>query len=736
MTSKISDKKSKVIIIDTSGPVRQMLSETMRLALGFENVQAMSSIADVLKYLEVDTVDWIITPVMSDQPVNGLHLIKIISEFPELKNVRVSFFIEQEEHYILPSAFQLGLLSWHKKPTIKDALKEEIGGFLTELEANAFNEPITAASYLSKYLKTQKQYEDQLQLYKNLLNLFPANGNLLSEMAEPYVRLNQDVNAKRVLKQAKLVDPSLAEKVDAISKSLFHKSSEQLEGEPAPPATEGEEVSVLTVDTCVVIDSDDAVGQGVSDFIKPLGVKNCLHFNNGDDAWEHLGQHPEPQLIIMEWRIPKVSGPLLIQRIRNHGFLNVPIIILSSLLKPEDMPLIKEMGAANIVHKPLNRDLFVPAVIWTIQQDRLPTEHKAIELKIRQLLIGRKLAEAEPLKAQFLADASIPIAKKRLVEAEYAYAKGDYALARDNAVESLKHSGESVLVLNVLGKAFMRLNNFATAIKCFNKAQEVSPHNIERLCNIAEAQTDLGKKEAAAETLADAGTLDPDSKAVSDSQIKCAISSGDTETAKKLMSQLESLDSLVAYMNNKAVAFAKIGETNGAVDLYKKTINSIPEDRHETKAIVLYNLALAQVRESEIEAAISKLNQVLQLTKNKVTSKAKSLKERLEKALADGTEFKLKNSDPAPGPIAANTAPVDPAAPAATPLMSEDDYRKMMASVVATKGDLCCYLLFHPVTKADARVEPLFAKLPRFQKRDTIERKESMGADRVNKQSA
>ncbi len=724
--SNLRKKECKIIVIDPSAPVRQMLTETIRQALGFESVEAMASIADVLKFLEVDKVDWIITPLSADQPANALHLLKIVSEYPDLKNVRISLLLDPTENYVIPAASELGMLSWHKKPTIKDAVKAEMGELIACLDKFNGNEPITAAHYLSMHLKEAGLFHEQISLYKNLLQINPGNGEVLLQLAEPYVKINQPQNAIKILNQARMIDEGLKGRIDELSQALLLKPGSQTQSEAT---VSGEAVDVLSTDGCIVIDSDTVVGQGVKDLLTPLGVKNITHFSDGEEAWSFLEKNPEPQLIIMEWRIQKVSGPMLLQRIRSHGFYNVPIIILSSLLKPEDMPLLKEMGAANIVQKPLKKDLFVPACIWTIQQDRLPTEHQALERKIRLLTAGKKLEEAEPLQAQFLADPGVPIAKKCLIEAEYAFAKSDFNAARDSAIKSLKLSGDSIIVLNLLGKTFMKLRNFEAAVKCFNKADKISPNNIERICNMAESHADLGNQEAAAGSMDEAVTLDPDSKVAADSQIKVAIAGGDTDTAKKLMSQMESLDGLVAYMNNKAVTFAKMGETTEAVELYKKTIHSIPDNHVETKAVVIYNLALAQARNSELEAAIGKLNQVLAMPKNKISQKAASLKERLEKALASGSEFKLNSDTPVKSEPQSGTDE-------ATTLSNNEEFRQIMASVLAKKGDLCCYLLFHPIAEKDARVNSLFVKQPRFQKRETIERDESFKKEKMSKESA
>lgn len=729
MSSLLANKKSKVLVIDPSGPVRQMMADTVRNALGFESVEGKASVQDALQHLEVDQADWIILSLSGDQPVTALHLLKICTEHPELKGVRISLCLEESERHVLPVAFEMGLLSYHSKPFTKDSLNEELKAFHAVLEGNAYNEPMTSAHYLRTYLKSVKNHAAQIELEKGLLDLYPGNAKVLLQMVEPTFNLDKKDAAKKTLAQVKTLDPSLADQADELSKKLF--------GEAAPAATaEGNTgVNLVGAGSVVIVDSDDTVGKAVEDLLKSLGVPSINRFANGEEAWAFLEKNPEPDLMILEWRIPKLSGPLLIQRARHHGFLNVPIIVLSSLLKPEDMPFVREIGVANIIQKPLNKDIFIPGLIWTMQQERLPTEQQSLERKIRHLLKANKKDEAEPLRAQLLADPLVPLAKKRLCEAEFAYTIGNYPLARDAGVESLKLAGDSILVLNLLGKTFMRLSQFEAAMKCFKKAQELSPNNIERLCNMAEVQTELNDHAGAEDTLGDAKTLDPDAKQVTDAEIKVAITRGDTNAAKKIMSSLESLDHIVSYMNNKAVAHAKCGLPKEAIELYQKTMNSVPEDRTETLAIVQYNLALGLVRSGDIEGAVDILDRVLKHKGVKVGKKAFALKTRIKKALEKGTEFKLQSSDAAEQKLAAPAAPAKEPTEAeqAAKLSSEDDHRRMLATVEAKRGDLCCHMIFHNTEKVDDKVKAMLAKPPRFQRRDAIARAEGLGAERAAK---
>jgi CheY-like chemotaxis protein/tetratricopeptide (TPR) repeat protein len=722
MTSRLSDKKSKIHVIDPSGPVRQMMVDVIRSSLGFETVEGKATIADALSYLEVDHIDWILVPLMADQPVNALHLLKICTEQPELKHLRVSLILEESETYVLPAAFELGLLSWHSKPFTKDSLTEEMGRLLKTMEEHKFNEPLVAAHYLRQHLKATKNHALQETLEQGLLQVYPGNPQILFELAEPQFHLDKKPQARKALAQVKLLDPNLVPKVDELGKSLFGDEYKI----PPAGADAPSDINVLGLKNVVVIDSDSMVHRSLEDMLKKLGTESVTCFSDGETAFAHLESNPEPDLLIMEWRIPKLSGPMLVQRIRAKGLYSLPIVVLSSLLKADDMPLAREMTIANIVSKPLNKDLLIPALINTLQQERLPTEHAVLERKISNLLAQNKVSDAQPLRDQFLADPSVPHAKKKLIEAKFAFAKADYPAARDAGIEALKHAGDSVIVLNLLGKVFMLLKQHEAALKCLKKAQQASPHNIERMCSIAEVETELGNHTAAKDNIDDAKALDPDSTTVQEAEIKVAITKGDTATAQKLMGELDSLSQLIGYMNNKAVAHAKCGYTQDAVDLYRKTVSSVPEDRSDVKAIVLYNMALAFVRASEFEAAAKELEEVAKFKDSKVAKKAASLQTRLKTSMEKGAAFKLLGEEAAPA-----AAPKDGAPAAANP--SLDDQRSALAPILAKRGDMCCFMIFNNAKAPDARVNSLFAQAPRFQSRNAIERNESGGAERTKK---
>ena len=55
MSSRIQNKEIKIIVIEQSGAVRQLLTESIR-NYGYENVQGVATIKDALSTIEVEPV--------------------------------------------------------------------------------------------------------------------------------------------------------------------------------------------------------------------------------------------------------------------------------------------------------------------------------------------------------------------------------------------------------------------------------------------------------------------------------------------------------------------------------------------------------------------------------------------------------------------------------------------------------------------------------------------------------
>lgn len=720
MASSFSEKNSRIVIVDSSTPVRQMMTEVLR-SLSYPTVEGKASIADIIEYLEIEPVGWIIAPLMPDQDVNALHLLKIISQIPHLKGTRVSFLLEEDERYVLPEAFELGLLSWHSKPFTKESLKEALNDLEVRLRASDWNETLVAAGYLRAELSAQKKVAALLQLEKSLVDNYPGNTVCMLDLARAQHANGMSAPARATLGQVKLLAPDQSSAVDEVALALFETSDLS--------SSENTGINALGLRNVVIVDSDETVTREIENILKHVGVETIKCFQDGVEAWEYLNQAEEPDLIIQEWRLPKLTGPYFVQKIRHKGFTSVPIMLVSSLLKPADMPLLREMGIAQIINKPLAKEEFMSGLVWTIQQDRSPSEQQTLEAKIRSLLSRRKINEALALKKRFFASDQVVASRRHLIEAEFAFVDKDYKKARDNAIEAMKSSGDSIIALNLLGKTFMQLGEFESALKCFQKAQNLSPRNVERLCTIAEVHTELGNKNEATDAMKTAEELDAGSDQVNEAKVKIALAKGDTATATRAMSELDSLSPLLGYMNNKAVALARCGQTEEAILLYENTCTSIPPDKPDLISIVKYNLALALVRADDLEKAGQVLDEVKALKKSRIHHKAASLSIRVKKALKTGESLHLKG---APNDAAVERSQAESSA-SVEPV--DENLESIVAGIEAEPGDLCCFKLFHNTEEPEPRTTSLLSNTPRFRRRETISREEGLGAEKTMKVS-
>lgn len=729
MSQSFKDKSASVVLVEPQASLRGSMSDVIKTA-GFKNVQAVSSLQDAYAQIQTETVHWLIVPLAADQPINAMHLLGLCVEIAELRHIRISLILDEAEKYVIAKAFDLGAMSWHPKTANKSDFQGEIEKMLLKMSGYDFNPSLVAADYLRDYLTTAKDHTSRLLLDSSISTLFPGNPKLMLHLAKAQNAAGMTAQARITLVQAKMIGPEVAMEADNILGTFAAPTGDQ-----KPAST----TNVLGIAECVVIDPDDAVRTSIEELLQEMGVEQVHCFADGEAAWKHFEINPEPTMVLMEWRIPQLSGPQLIQRLRHKGFHGTTIVVHSSLVKPTDVNLLKEISVANLASKPYDRTALLKSLVGTIQQERSPTEHQAIERKFRTLLAAGKTREAKDVIGRFINDPNVPVGRKALVEAELAFSMGDYNTARTRAFDSMKASGENILTLNVMAKTFLRLGDHGNAMKCFEKAQNLSPQNIERLCLIAETQTEMGDDAAAAKTLQSATTLDKDGAQGKEAAAKIAIIGGAGDLAQKLMSSLDSIGDVVSYLNNKAVAATRMGNFEAGFDLYDKTIKSLPKD-HDLTGVVFYNLALAKIRAGDNVGALKILDKSLAEKSSRVKQKAASLHTRLKLSVEKNVKMKLLEDDKTAQALHAGleeaqkegTKEVAPLVDQGTATL-ENLHAAIMDGLSPVRGEICCYMLYNFKGKMDDKLKALFNNPPKFQRRDSIKREESGGLERAMK---
>lgn len=105
----------------------------------------------------------------------------------------------------------------------------------------------------------------------------------------------------------------------------------------------------------LVADDNEADVYLLREGLSATGLEYELeHVYDGDVAIQRLlapGERGQPDLVILDLHLPKVSGRSVVQAIESKG-LSVPIIVLTSLSSERDRQALKSLGVLLILDKP------------------------------------------------------------------------------------------------------------------------------------------------------------------------------------------------------------------------------------------------------------------------------------------------------------------------------------------------------------------------------------------------
>lgn len=728
MSSNFKEKNANIIIIDNSGAVRQLIMNTIK-NLGFTKIQGVANIKDAINIMEVEPVDWIVAPLAKEDDINGLQLLNLIISQANLKNTRVSLFFEPNESDLVPIAYEKGLFCHLTKPFNKDSFSQEMSMIVNLIEEKSWDETKVASSRLVSFLNDSKEYDSLIKFAQNIMKLYPGDCEFLLEISKAYYNLENHAQCKKYLSQALILNNGKKNEIAAVASKLFPEEEDLI----SKLESQTSEIDALGIKNCFVIDSDQSSSQSIKSTLNQIGVKEVNCFEDGEEAWKSISSLDEVGLIIQEWKIPSLSGPALIQRIKSKH-PSVPIIIASSLLTDSDQPILQEIGIEAFIGKPLNKESLIKKIVSTIQEERVPTKTRNLELKIARLLQANHHEQAVKLKDNFLQIKDVPELRKKKIMADFAYHEGNFCLARDLALEVIKSKSDSITLLNFIGKCLMKLNDPSAALKCFEKAQELSPMNIERLCTIAKVSQDIGNADDAQAALKKAKSIDQNSDQVTETEASINITQGDSKKAQSLLENLPSLDNVISLMNNKAIAHARNGLLDKGIEIYHQTLSSIPQNKKSYLNIVNYNLALAFARAEKLENSLELIKKV-KFTKNpKLKKKCLSLEKRITASLSSGKKLVLYENTSTPQ----DQEKKDPRKVQSKEEVEnskkqiEGNHKNIIAAVVANPGDICCYKIFFPKT-SEKMLQAIQTTIPHFKSRQAIAKEVSGGLEKMMK---
>ncbi len=696
MELHLRDRTAKVLVVEQQDVLRAALTQAVR-ELGFSHINGMSNLKSAFKYLEIsdEPPTWIISTISQNTEVNAFHLLKLCIEQPRFQGTRVSFILGEDFYDCIPNAIELGLMSWHPTFNSLGQIKNQIQELLDIGLKRDWEGPLIAALYLATHLNQKKKHEEVVILLRSLITKYPNQPGLALQYAEALLLAGKTAQGLAAIKAVRDAHPN----VEAEATALENRFVKKADGDPELDSLSFAEEHDLG--SAFIIDPDAAVQNLLTQALTEIGVGSIHAFRDGNEALAKLAADDPPQLIIQEWKIGGISGPAFVQRVRSKHH-TLPIIVHSSIVKKHDRLLVREMGVSDIIEKPLYKKDLVNRIKEIVIQESGISDARVVEKKVRSRLSARDFTSARSMIDQ-LSNSKENLGVKALLEAEYEFARNNTRKAKDLAIESLHSGGESLILLNLMGKILMKLKEYELARQFFERAQKISPQNIERLCALAEIHEELGNVNAADGAIKEARGVDKESQTIDQTEAKIAIIKGDTNKAKKLLENLDSAREIVAQLNNRAVLLAKENKSLESMKLYERALQSLPgsTEGKSLKSMIQYNMGLGSARQGDNKKASEFLQQAAVAgDASPVFRKITSLTRRVDDAIKTGKPLQLVSKS-----------------------TQEDDSNQEFAAIQTSElplakdakiGDMCCHLIYQSKDGVHPKVADLLDDMPRF----------------------
>lgn len=634
--AKIIDLTARIaIIIDRDSAGRVMAQAVTRMQ--FRNTQIFGSIDSFWNNIDNTQFDWVLLVFSHERTQDILEFLERRNQEPRFNSLAVSAFVPAKKTpLILPQCYEKGLLSNHATETQTRGIEVSVTDLIRVARDCDKKEPYVAAHYLRQYLLQNRFSTELVNLEQTMASSFYEDAENYLRLAEAQFMAGQMERGRLTLAELQHFDATLSAKASSIYEEYV--------------GSVHDDVSTFAMQQnirrAVIIDSDRSSANVISLALSKIGLRDVKVYTDGQVAWDEMSVSDEPDLIVSEWLMPGLSGPLLLQRIRGHGFYRVPMIVISQSLDRADQQLLKELTVSQVMRKPLQEKQTLMAIAWSVSQHRLPTEAKTIERKVIESLRDNEVATANSLHQRFRSLTNVSQARKLYLEGAFAYHEGLYAKAVEKLSKSLHtREGDNVDVVGLLGRALLKMGDAANAARMFEKASALSPLNIKRLCELADTQMIAGNTAAAGKAIAQARDLDEKSQQVAIAQTKFAVVTGSLHAVGEFVQGLNSFHEIVSFINNLAIAKSRVGDFTEGLALYNNLLQIFSDKDRELKSIVLYNQAISYIRCAKFVEAASILSLAVSFGESRVLDKVKHLKARLERANVDGKEFKLAEQD-------------------------------------------------------------------------------------------
>jgi two-component system chemotaxis response regulator CheY len=109
----------------------------------------------------------------------------------------------------------------------------------------------------------------------------------------------------------------------------------------------------------LVIDDSRAVRMIIGATLRELGIE-VLEAANGLEALQQMERHPEVELLLVDWNMPRMNGIEFVRAVRaERRYDAARILMVTSEAQADHVTLALNAGANEYLMKPFNKDVLV-----------------------------------------------------------------------------------------------------------------------------------------------------------------------------------------------------------------------------------------------------------------------------------------------------------------------------------------------------------------------------------------
>ncbi len=159
----------------------------------------------------------------------------------------------------------------------------------------------------------------------------------------------------------------------------------------------------------LIVEDEEAIREMLVMILEQAGF-SITAMENAEDSLQFLADNPLPDLLLLDWMLPGISGVKLAQRLKSDDFYaDLPIILLTARGEEEDKIQGLEIGADDYMTKPFSPRELIARIKAVVRRSGVKT-HKALiavadislDLEQHRLSINNQVLEVSPTEFRLM----------------------------------------------------------------------------------------------------------------------------------------------------------------------------------------------------------------------------------------------------------------------------------------------------------------------------------------------